>query len=149
MGVRAYLRARRERESALAASDLEGLAAIGDEPRSSGGDDHGGGVATPASGPAPATPVELPGADAGELAQMLGAALGGTPQISTGVHRLERPEQLSAEILAVLAQAGASAGEDRITVEPEQAELMLEQVRARIAELEGEEGSSPDPSVDR
>jgi hypothetical protein len=134
MGPREYLRRRRERESALGRLELDphrdgSIEASGSAPAGSGSD--------PTSPPGP-DPVELPGADRAELASMLGRALaGGTPQISTAGHRVQGGDDVAAEILALLAEVAtpASAG---IEVSPTDAGRLLEQVRARLAELEAE-----------
>jgi hypothetical protein len=155
MGPREYLRRRRERESALGRLELDpdrdgSVEAPGEERREGGEAGRGERAAAAASGPDPVgpapdptsshgpDPVELPGADQAELASMLGRALArGTPEISTAGHSVDGGEGVAAEILALLAEVATPASEG-IEVSPTDAERLLEQVRARLAELESE-----------
>jgi len=134
--LRRRLRERHQRESAISTQDLEAIAArvVGDE------DDPGDVGAEPPTAGEP-EPMTLPGASPAELAQMIGRAIAaGTPQISTGSHRIEGADQISDEILALLAGAGAlrrgQQEEPGFEIDPGEAEQLLEQVRVRLAELE-------------
>jgi hypothetical protein len=138
MGLRDYLRRRHERESAISTEDLQAWQAEVAARRRAAGDP--GTAAEPSRG-AELEPIELPGADPAELAQMIGRALAaGTPQISTASHEVDGAGEISEEILALLAGAGQlRGGEQGFAIEPAEAEQLLERVRRRLAELEGGE----------
>ncbi|HSI80263.1 MAG TPA: hypothetical protein VK919_06380 [Solirubrobacterales bacterium] len=142
MGIRDFLRRRRERESALPPGALEALSV---EPGAAEARSPAEGGTDVASTDAAIRTTELPGADAAGFADMLRrAATTGLPQVSVERHEVDlRGTGLGNEIIEILSSLGIERGAEAPKLDAGEAERLNQQIRDALRR----EGIDPDTGI--